>query len=191
MSLLKSLLILVLLLPTVASSYAAAKDKPLQSLRNGIVKPLEEAASTDEIVSGVEACRLALGEIGKFDPKVFENLSWLKGTSYPDEPRIEYYKLNLVNDVLIGTKVDGCFTKARLNNMSQIQGVRTKLIEKYRMKNFDQFDGFSPEKKAGMLAAVGPKIREVALFSDRFIIFIEPAALPNASYVSLTFAPII
>jgi hypothetical protein len=152
--------------------------------------PLEEAASTEEIVGGVEACRLALGDSGKFDPKVFEDLNWRKGASYTDQPRTEYYKFNLVNDVLILKKVDGCFTKAKLSGSSQIQSVRTKLVEDYDMKSFDEFEGFSSERKQGMLAAMGPKIREISLFSDLFMIIIEPTELPNASYVSLTFSPI-
>jgi hypothetical protein len=155
-----------------------------------LIVPLEEAASTEEIVGGVEACRLALGDSGKFDAKVFEDLRWRKGATYPDQPRTEYYKLNLVNDVLILKKVDGCFTKAKLSGSAQIQTVRAKLIQDYGMKRFDEFDGFSTEKKQGMLRAMGPKIKEISLFSDLFMIIIEPTELPNASYVSLTFTPI-
>ena len=189
----RTLLAAVSVLTFMAEGAVLAAANPENATENPTpvdrsVMPLEEAASTDEIVGGVETCRLALGEKGKFDPKVFEDLGWRKGGTYPDQPLTEYYKLNVMNDVLILGQIDGCITKAKLTDATQIQNIRVKLIENYGLKSFDDFDGFPEGRKQHMLSSMGPSIRD-GLFSGSFAIIVERTEFPNASYVSLTYSP--
>jgi hypothetical protein len=185
-----------------ASQAAAESDRLVHPPVARVIEPLEQPATTDEMLSGVEACKLALGTTGKFDPKVFSDLHWRRGAAYPDQngaTRTEYYNRNLVNDILAMSRVDGCFTKGKVSGDAQIAEIREQLIAKYALEPLDGQPAFAGLQQS-LVGQFGDTVKDRVLVCDKFVLVMDltvitsdvglPRGVTKGTFLSITYGPV-
>ena len=176
----------------LAVAKVAVAAEPVAPPTIKIIMPLERPAPTDEIIGGIEACRSALGDDGKFDETVFKSLHWRRGATYRDassDVRTEYYNRNLINDIVLLDRVDGCFTKAKISNLAQIAAVRESATKRYELKPVDSQTTYTGLVRH-LVDQFGKSASEKLLFGEQFVLVLEPTTRGADTYLSITYVPL-